>query len=170
MIELDRPIALLSRHGQVIRELASDASPDQARWKPDPDSWSILEVMSHLYDEEREDFRVRLKHILDQAEGLPPAIDPGGWVTSQNYVQRDLGEVLDGFAREREASLAWLETLRDADWDAGIDMRFGRMRAGDMLMAWAAHDLLHLRQLIELRYAYLREQAQPYRLDYAGEW
>jgi hypothetical protein len=39
-----------------------------------------------------------------------------------------------------------------------------------MLMAWVAHDLLHLRQLIELRYAYLQQQAQPYQIAYAGQW
>jgi hypothetical protein len=37
-------------------------------------------------------------------------------------------------------------------------------------MAWLAHDLLHMRQIVELRYAYHQWQAQPYRVDYAGEW
>ena len=46
----------------------------------------------------------------------------------------------------------------------------GRLSAGDMLTSWAAHDLLHLRQLVELRFAYLARQARPYSLDYAGEW
>jgi hypothetical protein len=28
----------------------------QARWKPAPEEWSILEVINYLCDEEREDF------------------------------------------------------------------------------------------------------------------
>ncbi len=44
------------------------------------------------------------------------------------------------------------------------------MTAGDLLAAWVAHDVLHLRQLVELRYAYLVEEAQPNSVGYAGEW
>jgi hypothetical protein len=48
--------------------------------------------------------------------------------------------------------------------------KFGRLSAGDMLMSWVAHDLLHLRQLVELHYAYHKQQAQPYDIGYAGDW
>ena len=51
-------------HAAAIRSLAQGISDEQARWKPDPDSWSLLEVINHLYDEERQDFRVRLEIIL----------------------------------------------------------------------------------------------------------
>jgi len=35
---------------------------------------------------------------------------------------------------------------------------------------WMAHDLLHLSQLIELRYQLLVRQAEPYGLTDAGSW
>lgn len=170
MINLAECIALLTRQAEGIRQLASGVSAEQARWKPAPDSWSILEVVNHLYDEEREDFRTRLKHILDRVEGLPPATDPLGWVTARQYNQRNLETSIAQFAQEREASLAWLGALSDPDWDAAVEGPFGRLSAGDMLMAWVAHDLLHLRQLVELRYAYLKQQAQPFEIGYAGDW
>ena len=44
------------------------------------------------------------------------------------------------------------------------------MRAGDMLAAWLAHDLLHIRQLIQLQRAWDERQLAPYSLEYAGEW
>lgn len=169
-MNLESCIAQMARHAQAIQGLAGDVTPEQARWKASPDSWSLLEVINHLYDEECEDFRVRLKHILDQAPGLPPPIDPQGWVTARRYNERDLGESLAQYIRERDASLAWLRTLDAPDWDAGVDAPFGRITAGDMLAAWVAHDLLHLRQLIELRYSYHRQTAQPYHVAYAGQW
>jgi len=43
----------MKNNAQTIHSLTSGVSDEQARWKPDPDSWSILEVINHLYDEER---------------------------------------------------------------------------------------------------------------------
>jgi hypothetical protein len=59
MTNLADSIALLAQQAQSIMQLVSRVSDEQARWKPEADSWSILEVVNHLYDEEREDFRTR---------------------------------------------------------------------------------------------------------------
>jgi hypothetical protein len=170
MIDLASCIVQLEGQAQTITALVAGMSSQQARWKPAPDSWSVLEVLNHLYDEEREDFRVRLKYILGGVDGLPPPIDPGGWVAVRRYNERDLEESLSRFGEERSRSLAWLRGLVDPNWDKAIEATFGRLRAGDLLMAWLAHDLLHQRQLVELRYAYHQRQAQPYQVEYAGDW
>lgn len=170
MILLSECLTLMTQHAGVIRALATDASPALAHWKPNDDSWSLLEVVCHLYDEEREDFRVRLKHILDRAEGLPPDIDPPGWVTAREYAKRDLATVLAQFMEEREASLAWLRSLENPDWDTVLETPFRNISAGGMMTAWVAHDLLHIRQLNELRYGYLAAQSSTDEIGYAGEW
>ncbi len=162
--------ALLSQYADAIRQLAAETTLKQARWKPDPDSWSILEVVNHLGDEEREDFRARLSYILDQTQPMPAPIHPSAWVIERSYNTRDLQESLDRFLRERKSSLAWLNSLNSPDLGAAIEAPFGRLTAGNMLHSWVAHDLLHLRQLVELRYAYLMQQALPYDIAYAGDW
>ena len=58
--------------------LVQDVSEDQARWKPDAETWLILEIVNHLYGEEREDFRVRLDNILHHPEKDWAPIDPEG--------------------------------------------------------------------------------------------
>lgn len=170
MIDLSACIAQLERQAQSIQSLVVGISAEQARWKPAPESWSILEVVNHLYDEEREDFRTRLKHILDGVNGLPPPIDPAGWVVSRGYNERDLSVSLAQFLEERSRSLAWLRGLNTPNWDSAVETPFGRLSAGDLLVAWLAHDLLHLRQLVELHYNYHKQQAQPYQVGYAGDW
>ncbi|MBE2267596.1 MAG: DinB family protein [Anaerolinea sp.] len=169
-MDLAAVITRMRAQAEAIRQLVKGISPDQARWKPSPESWSILEVINHLCDEERDDFRTRLKHVLEHTEGLPPGIDPVGWVTERHYNERDLAASVVDFLRERAASLDWLETLTDADWDTAITMPWGSLRAGDLLHGWVAHDLLHVRQLTELLYAYQQQSAQPYSLRYGGEW
>ena len=163
-------IQQMDQHAQTVHSLAAQVSDDQARWKPDPQSWSILEVICHLYDEECLDFRVRLDIILHHNDQPVPPIDPQGWVTERAYNQQDLQEKLAGFLTERRASLEWLRSLGDADWDKVYTNPWGQMTAGEMFAAWAAHDLLHLRQLVELHWAYLQRLSLPYSGYYAGDW
>jgi hypothetical protein len=159
------------RHGPaVVRILTHGIQQDEAALKPDEESWSILEVVCHLFDEEREDFRRRLDLILHHpAEEWPP-INPRGWVTERNYAGRNLAEMLDGFEEERRISVLWLESLELPDWEQAALSPWGSMKAGEMLAAWAAHDKLHFRQLVELRYIRLKRLAEPYSLQYAGDW
>lgn len=169
-MNIDTFITLMQFHAEAIRSLATGISDEQAHWKPDPDSWSILEVLCHLYDEERQDFRLRLDIILHRpGEGWPP-IDPKGWVTSRQYNQQNLSKTVTNFMAEREQSLVWLKSLASPDWQAPYQTPWGTMTAGDMFSAWVAHDVLHLRQLVELHYAYIAQAVQPHKLAYAGEW
>ena len=43
------------------------------------------------------------------------------------------------------------------------------MAAGDLLAAWVAHDLLHIRQIARIQYEHARALAAPYKMDYAGK-
>ncbi len=161
----------LRRNGARISELVAAVSSQEARWKRDPETWSILEVVNHLYDEEREDFRVRLEIILHRPEKDWPPIDPQGWVTSRKYNERELKDSLENFLAERQASLAWLDSLSAPDWSAECRAPWGgRIAAGDMMAAWVGHDLLHMRQLVEIHRAYMVHTLQPYSVEYAGPW
>jgi hypothetical protein len=157
-------------HAGAIHSLTLGISEQQARWKPDLEAWSILEVINHLFDEEREDFRVRVELILHHPGRPWPPINPQGWVAERGYNQRDLTQSVDDFLKERQKSLAWLKGLENPDWQASVTVSFGNYSAGDILAAWAAHDLLHLRQLVELHWALMLQAAEPFKVEYAGEW
>jgi hypothetical protein len=163
-------IHILTQNAERIRTLAEAVTEDQARWKPTTGDWSILETITHLHDEEMEDFRVRLDITLHQPDQEYPPIDPAGWVTERRYNERHLQESLQGFLDERRASLIWLQSLENPDWEKVFTASWGKIRAGDLFASWAAHDLIHLRQLVELHYAYTRHAAAPYEMGYAGDW
>lgn len=160
----------LTHQAEAIARMVDGVDTKQARWKPSPEEWSILEVINHLYDEEVEDFRIRLQITLrDPKEEWPPN-DPVRNVTERNYNSRDLGASLENFLDERTVSLEWLRTLESPKWNNEHVTQWGSRRAGDILTSWVAHDLLHLRQLVELHFHYQRQLAEPYSLDYAGDW
>ncbi len=43
----------LARGLDIIRALVADVTLEEARIRPTSEAWSILEVICHLYDEER---------------------------------------------------------------------------------------------------------------------
>jgi len=169
-MDIKRAIELLRTHADAIRGLVAGTPGEQARWKPDAGSWSILEVINHLYDEEREDFRLRLDTCLNRPGEAWPPIDPQGWVVQRQYNSRDLEHSLRNFLEERQRSLAWLAGLGSPDLEAEQTAPFGQIRTGDLLAAWTAHDLLHLRQLVELHWAWMQKEVAPFDVRYAGEW
>ena len=161
----------LRQNGELIRELVAGISQEQAVRKPSPEDWSVLEVVNHLYDEEREDFRQRFDYLLHRPGEEWPPIDPAGWVTARKYNERELASSLQNFLDERQKSLAWLAGLDQPNLEAfETHPVAGKFHAGDMLAAWVAHDVLHLRQLVELKYFLVGDMVRPYSPQYAGEW
>ena len=161
-------IEMLGRQGGMLRSLFEGVSEEQARWKPAPQAWSMLEILGHLSDEERDDFRRRLRLTLEDPVLDWPPIDPEAWARERRYNERDLGPALEEHECERAASLAWLRSLRAPDWArAHVHAQLGPLAAGDLLAAWAAHDLLHLRQLVSRKLELLDAAAAPFSARYA---
>ncbi|MDX1577518.1 MAG: DinB family protein [Gemmatimonadota bacterium] len=160
----------MSRNAEALAVLARGVGADTARTRPGPGKWNLREIYAHLHDEEREDFRVRLDYTLHRPGREWPGIDPEGWVTERKYAERPLEESVEGFLRERRESLRWLESLSNVDWDATYEHPRGPLRAGDLMAAWVAHDVLHLRQIAYTVHALLGQNVSPYTTRYAGDW
>src|SRR4026207_1836664 len=99
----------LQNSTEMIRALLSGITQEEAQVKPVPDSWSILEVTCHLYDEEREDFREHLDFILHRQDEEWHSIAPQAWVKLRKYNQQDFKAMQARFFRERNKSLVWLK-------------------------------------------------------------
>jgi hypothetical protein len=163
-------IERLSAGAGVFEGLARGVGREQARWKPAPEKWSMLEVINHLDDEERDDFRFRLDSVLHHPERLWPPIDPPGWAAARRYNERELNESLERFLGERRKSIEWLKGLREPRLENKYQHPQGVISAGDLLASWVAHDYLHVRQLARLHWQYLNSISPPFKTDYAGDW
>lgn len=160
----------LAHHREIFRTMFSGLTPKEIRWKPAPEKWCALEIVCHLFDEEREDFRARLKHVLETPEAPMPKIDPPAWVAERKYMEQDFSTTLKNFLNERDKSVQWLRGLTDAPWNNAYQHpTVGPVSCELLLTNWVAHDLHHFRQLNNLRYSYIASiSAVP--LDYAGKW
>ncbi|MGE4619109.1 MAG: DinB family protein [Planctomycetota bacterium] len=157
----------LSRSLSAITALCEGVSEQQVSIRHDPDSWALNEILGHLLDEEREDFRARIELILEDPCEEWPAIDPEGWVEERGYRSRSVSELLRLFQDERQRSIAWLRSLDDPDWYQEKEHPSGTLRAGDLLVSWVAHDLAHLEQMARWHQLANTESMTPFEDDYA---
>lgn len=163
-------IRQLEKNAQIFRALLEIHDHDFIHWKPAPEKWCILEIICHLCDEEREDFRARVDMALHRSKDDLQSIDPQGWVNSRSYGTQDFFEKRKEFLHEREKSVHWLKSLNEPVWDAFINHpTLGRLSAYYLLSNWLAHDYLHIKQIIRLKYDYIVKIADVH-LNYAGDW
>ena len=169
-----RLIERLEAFPPALSALARTVATADQTWRREPGSWCLNEVLAHLADEEKEDFPLRLEHVLDRADGDFVPIDPEGWVQRRSYASRDAADSLSAFAKARSQTL---ERLRqrgapgEIDWNLAHEHpRLGPLHAGDLLGALAAHDALHLRQLARLLHDLAERDAAPFHVSYAGWW
>ncbi|NNK81229.1 MAG: DinB family protein [Flavobacteriales bacterium] len=163
-------IRSLARNKELFIDLLTGLDEGLYRWRQSDEKWNILEIVCHLRDEERDDFRERTWRVLEDAEGPLPSIDPVAWVKQRHYDTQNYQEALNEFFHEREASLKWLQLLDVPRWDNSYQHpKLGPLSAELFLANWLAHDYLHIRQIIKLKFDYLKESS-GIDLSYAGDW
>jgi len=163
-------IRQLDKNKEVFKNLLTNIAEEAIIWRPTPESWCLLEIACHLYDEEREDFRTRLRYTLESPGKAPPPFDPLVWVKERKYMEQDFDRVVAELLTERTHSIRWLQSLEYPAWDnAYIHPRLGPLTAHHYICNWLAHDYLHIRQILKNKFHYLQKESKN-TLNYAGEW
>ena len=166
----DRIIENLSANRDVFSTLLMGRLEDEYLWKPNDTKWCLLEVVCHLYDEEREDFRARVKHTLETPEEPLPMFDPIAWVKDRNYIEQNYNQMVVKLLEERNNSINWLKSLKEPNWgNAYPHPKLGPLSAEHFLANWLAHDFLHFRQITGLQFQFLKAKSEN-DLSYAGIW
>lgn len=166
-MDLESVIEQLDYQGEAIAALAEGLNQQEADWRPAEEEWSVRQVFAHMVREEIVDFR---RHLLDAFKDAAPGMNLKREFEVEEG-QFELAELVEMFAEAREQSLDWLAELDDPDWGLEVKMPWGgTLKAGDILISWPAHDLLHLRQLVALRFGITEAAGKPYDIRYAGEW
>jgi len=163
-------IKSLDKNLKVFLSLLNGVKKEEYLFKPDTEHWCLLEIICHLVDEEREDFRIRLQTVLEAPFKHPPIIDPEGWVMSRKYLDQNFKEKIKAFRKERKASIQYLSTLENPKWINYYEHPIlGNLDGHHFLRNWLAHDYLHIRQITRVRYRYLQYMTAS-DCSYAGNW
>ncbi|MEO0597977.1 MAG: DinB family protein, partial [Chloroflexota bacterium] len=128
--------------------LAESVEADMWHKRPDPDEWSILQIMCHLVTFEDENERARLATILQEENPfiIQPA-EPGPDIEAYS----DNGfAVAQEFLEKREETLALINQFTLEDWQRPARHSiFGLTTMVEMAYFTAQHDRLHLKQLCQ---------------------
>ncbi|HMA29984.1 MAG TPA: DinB family protein [Thermoanaerobaculia bacterium] len=116
---------------------------------PAPGKWSILEILCHLRDMEREAYLERYTRILAENEPRLPDLNGDALAIERNYRGQKAGDVLRDWMRLRRESLRLLKKSKPEQWRrAGIHETAGRLTIDDLVVRHAVgNDLAHLAQI-----------------------
>lgn len=170
LMKTEQVISQLETNRLVFKALLERKEKAVVLWKPEGHAWTLLEIVCHLLDEEREDFRTRVFNTLFTPDLQPPSINPPAWVKERNYAGQDFDEKLADFLKERKNSIKKLKALKEPQWSHVFHHPLaGPLTAYQLLCNWLAHDYHHIRQINRRLYEYLQYNCEV-GLGYAGEW
>jgi hypothetical protein len=133
------------------------------RFTPAPGKWSILEILVHLRDMEREAYLERYERILAEIEPRLPDLNGEAFAIERDYRSGKAAEVLRDWNRLRRETLRLLRKVTPAQWTrAGVHESAGRLTMEDFLRRQAVgNDEAHLGQIeaIKRRYTILETLA-----------
>jgi hypothetical protein len=140
---------LLEATPGILRGLMCELAPEDVRWKPAPDRFSVGEVLAHLSHSEGHCYRARLDRFL--AEDLPEFEPDDAQFHLDRYRNADPEDEFDHFEEQRETNVEFLRELPiGSGGRAALHKLVGRITLEQMLHEWALHDLGHVRQIAEL--------------------
>lgn len=160
----------LESHIPIFQNLLSGVEEGMPHWRPEPAKWCLLEVVCHLVDEEKDDFRKRVRLALYPDQYELEKFDPLNWVTENDYMNQNYQSKIGEWIEERKKSMQWLRSLKGVNWNSSFEHdHLGTVSAKMMLSNWLAHDYIHIRQITQLKRAYLQQIGNE-NLKYAGRW
>jgi hypothetical protein len=129
------------------------------------ETWSPTDVVGHLIHGERTDWIPRVHRILEHGDSL--AFDPyDRFAQFREFVGMSLPDLLDEFARAREANLRDLASLMlsDSALDRpGLHPSLGAVTLRQLIAAWVAHDLDHVTQIARVMARQYADEVGPWR-------
>ena len=122
-------------------------TPKQLRSRPEPDKWSIAEILAHLADAEIV-ASWRMRAIIGANGTTIQAFDQDVWATVFEYGQRDPKRSLETFRVLRENNLAMLKSIPKATWENyGMHQERGKETIAHLARMFAGHDTNHVKQV-----------------------
>ena len=139
-------LARLSTTPGMLRELTSDVTAEQGGRAPAPGEWSIVEVVRHLVEGDRDKLLPRLRRMLAEARPVFDKTAPAAGDAS------DLATLASAFASAREQVVKILTALDPSGWRReGVSPSRGVLTIEHYACSTDRHDTEHLRQIQDVR-------------------
>jgi HAD superfamily hydrolase (TIGR01549 family) len=146
----DGLLAVLRSTPAAIASKLARLSSSQWKRTPQPDEWSVTEIMCHLRDVDLEVNLPRLKKILEQDNPFVPGMETDVWAKERGYSRQNGLEALGDFTTARVELIEQLRNMDEATWNRKIRHAiFGPSTFRELVGFMAEHDRVHVRQIYE---------------------
>jgi hypothetical protein len=164
--ERRRYFETLAATPQALRAAIKGLPRKLLLWTPAPGKWSVLEILCHMRDMEREAYLERYTRILTEDEPRLPDLNGEALAITRAYRSQKTNEAVRDWVALRRQTLQLLRKTGRAQWArAGVHATDGRLTMEDILRRHAVgNDEAHLGQIdaIKRRWAVLeRLEAGP---------
>jgi uncharacterized damage-inducible protein DinB len=140
-------IAIQRETPRALAELIAGVSDEVLRQPPSPGKWSVIEILSHLAEDEVATswrYRQMLENDGIRLEGF----DQDKWSSWGDYRSRSAKESLELFRLLREANLKMFARLTPEEWQRkGVHSERGPTSVEGLMRHMAGHDLNHMEQI-----------------------
>jgi len=134
-------------NARVVDFLLRGLPESSPRWdaRPDPQRFSLREVVAHLLDYDSVS-RERFERII--REDKPELADWNPTEAAGHYDARDPKHQIENLLVSRQELAVWLEGLSDKEWKrAGSRPRVGEISVEEGVALMLGHDAYHLEQI-----------------------
>jgi FMN phosphatase YigB (HAD superfamily) len=149
-IKTDSPsacLAILKSTPAGLATLQKQFSDGLWNSRPNPEEWSLVEIMAHLRDVDLEVNRPRCEKICKEEDPFLPGIDTDCWAEERNYILSSGPQVFNQFESGRTGLLNLLVNLPDESWQKPARHAiFGPTNLNELVSFIAIHDQVHVRQ------------------------
>lgn len=140
---------ILQTTPETIRAFLRGIEPLLHVWIPEPDEWSINQVIGHLIETDRHAFADRIQLMLDEKGPEIPGVDVNQLAAERDDNQRDASDLLDELAAQRVAHCKFvLSITADQMARTATFKKHGEFRVSDFVYEWAYHDCDHIQQIL----------------------
>jgi hypothetical protein len=137
-----------------LAELAAELPPAAHAWRPEPDAWNALQMVSHLAAAEAP-FLNRLRRIVEEDRPYLPYFGPD---VARPAEAGTLDGALARLRAERDRLVAYVATLPLAAWDRpAVHETMGPTTFAGQVQNILNHDREHFSQFAALGQAWLRQ-------------
>ncbi len=144
------PWGVLSSTAGRLRELTTGRTREELARKPDPQRWSVVQILAHLADAEIVG-AWRFRSILACDGVALQAFDQNAWAPAFRYEDTEPSESIQLFDANRSATLSLLRRVDSALYaNYGMHAERGKETIEHLIRLYAGHDLNHLAQIQQL--------------------
>ncbi len=140
-------LAMQRETPEAIAQLIKGVPDEQLTRRPDPQKWSIVEIVAHLAEDELVT-SWRYRQMLETPGCALAGFDQNLWEQLGKYAAWSMHEAIEMFRLLRNANIRLLQNLSPEQWQAhGVHAERGRITVHELASHIAGHDLNHIEQI-----------------------